>query len=258
MAPFVIRKESGFYVLENVINGYDVSARYTEENVEQIFLPLLREWTRLQQCCQRRILIFLAAPPAAGKSTLANFLRTLSLQTDGIEPIETIGMDGFHHFQDYLLSHTVTLNEKEAPMVSVKGSPVTFDLPKLMERIRQLKTETLCLWPLYNRKQHNPEDRKICVTGNIVLLEGNYLLLDTEGWRDLKHECDYSVRILADENQVRERLVRRKMLGGITRLEAEVFVDSSDLANVRLCSHMQPADLTLRMMNTGEYVRTGL
>lgn len=218
-------------------------------------MPLLREWTLLQRCLKRRILIFLAAPPGAGKSTLANFLQALSADTEGIEPVEAVGMDGFHHDQDYLLSHTVVLNGKEVPLVSIKGAPVTFDLPKLTQRIRQLKTDAVCPWPLYNRQLHNPEEGKIRVRGNIVLLEGNYLLLDAEGWRELKSECDYSVSILADEGQLRERLIQRKMLSGIPRREAEAFVDRSDLANARLCSCMQPSDLTLRLTGSGEYVR---
>ena len=95
------------------INGMDVTARYTEESVQTIFLPLLRELTELQKELGRRILVLLAAPPAAGKSTLVTFLEYLSHREEGLTPIQSIGMDGFHHYQDYLDSHTVVKNGEE-------------------------------------------------------------------------------------------------------------------------------------------------
>ena len=63
---------------KSCINGMDVTARYTEESVQTIFLPLLRELTRLQKERGRRILVLLAAPPAAGKSPTRNRLRSRS------------------------------------------------------------------------------------------------------------------------------------------------------------------------------------
>ena len=63
------------------------------------------------------------------------------------------------------------------------------------------------------------------------------------------------VRILADGTSVRERLVLRKMHTGLSRREAEQFVGGSDLPNVALCATMQRADVTLRLTDTGDYVR---
>lgn len=52
------------------INGMDVTARYTDESVSTIFLPLLRHLTELQKERGRRILVLLAAPPRRGKAQL--------------------------------------------------------------------------------------------------------------------------------------------------------------------------------------------
>ncbi len=49
------------------INGIDVAVQYSEREVDEIFLPLLRELDRLQKEKGRRILAMLAAPPGAGK-----------------------------------------------------------------------------------------------------------------------------------------------------------------------------------------------
>ena len=78
------------------INGIDVEARYSDRTVETVLVPLLKRLTELQEKKGRRILIMLAAPPGAGKSTLLSFLGKLSEERDGIHPVQTIGMDGFH------------------------------------------------------------------------------------------------------------------------------------------------------------------
>jgi len=255
MSRAEIRKENGCYLYEQEINGLSVHARYSAAAVETLFLPLLREWTERQRRLGKRLVVFLAAPPAAGKSTLVGFLQALSEQAPGVEPLTAIGMDGFHLPQEYLLTHTVRVGEKEVPMVSIKGAPMTFDLPGLRRRIQRLKEEDVCPWLLYNRVLHNPEEGKILVSRSIALLEGNYLLLEQAGWCDLRRYCDVSLRILADSGSVRERLVQRKMHSGLSRREAEQFVDGSDLPNVALCAAMQRADVTLRLTDDGDYVR---
>ncbi len=239
------------------INGMDVTARYTDESVSTIFLPLLRHLTALQRERGRRILVLLAAPPAAGKSTLVSFLEHLSHTEAGLTPIQSIGMDGFHHYQDYLASHTVVKNGEEIPMARVKGSPISFDLEQMTQRIRQVAAGENCGWPEYNRKLHNPRDNAITVTGDIILLEGNYLLLDRPGWSDLKQYADYTIRISADKNDVRERLVRRKAGStGWPREQAEAFVDFSDMDNVmEVTEYSVPGDLNLRMCSDGSYVK---
>ena len=83
-----------------IINGIKVFAEYTEDNVCEIFIPLLRTLTELGRNKGKRILAMLAAPPGAGKSTLLSFLERLAAETPGIDSIQTIGMDGFHRYQD--------------------------------------------------------------------------------------------------------------------------------------------------------------
>ena len=50
----------------------------------------------------------------------------------------------------------------------------------------------------------------------------------------------------ADEDMLRERLIGRKMKTGMMREDAERFVESSDMRNVRLClDKTMKADLEL-------------
>jgi hypothetical protein len=79
------------------INGIDVAARYTVREVDEIFLPLLRELDRLQKEKGHRILAMLAAPPGAGKTTLLSFLQKLSRETEGIRANQAAtGRQGNH------------------------------------------------------------------------------------------------------------------------------------------------------------------
>ncbi len=238
------------------INGLDVHARYSERAVRDIFLPFLKEMTELHKKMQRRILVMLAAPPGAGKSTLLAYLEKLSAECEGLEKIQTIGIDGFHRYQDYLLTHTTVRDGETIPMVKVKGAPETFDLDKLTERVRKVAAGEVCGWPQYDRLLHNPVEDAVTVDGEIVLLEGNYLLLDTDGWRDLKKYADCTFMIRAEEDLLRDRLVERRMKTGVAQKAAEEFVDYSDMVNVRTClTRSMPADLTLWIDKNDDYTK---
>ncbi len=240
------------------INGLAVRAEYSDKTVEEVFLPLLAGLGRRQRELGRRLIVFLAAPPAAGKSTLVRFLTELSAETPGLMPLTAAGMDGFHHKQEYLRSHKVLRDGREIPMTLVKGAPVSFDLAAFRERLSRVRTERECPWPEYNRKLHDPVDDAVFIEGDIVIIEGNYLLLDAEGWRELKRYADYTIRILADERDVRDRLVWRRAGNGVPQEEAEYMVDSNDLPNVRLCmERSMEGDLTLELTENGDYVLAG-
>ena len=235
------------------INGYDIKAHYSEENINEIFVPLLKRLTKMQKEKGSRLLVMLAAPPGAGKSTLLDFLEYLSKTTDGVKEIQTIGMDGFHHYQDYLLSHETVRDGTTIKMVEIKGAPITFDLKALEDRIRLVASGTNCGWPTYDRNLHNPVEDALEVTSDIVLLEGNYLLLDEEGWRDLSDYADYTIFISADEDMLRSRLIERKAKN--TPLEqAKEFVEKSDMRNaIEVLHGSKKADLNLRINSDGEY-----
>ena len=86
--------------------------------------------------------------------------------------------------------------------------------------------------------------------GILFFLEGNYLLLDMDGWRELSQYADYTISVTADEDLLRDRLIARKEASGNTREKAVQFVDYSDMANARLClEKTMKADLEL-IINT--------
>jgi pantothenate kinase len=235
------------------VNGIDVNAHYSEESINKLFLPLLRRLTAMQKEKNRRIIVFLAAPPGAGKSTLASFLQKLSEENDDCGDVQAIGMDGFHRRQEYLLTHNAEKDGKTVRMVDIKGAPVTFDLEQFKMRIEDVLSGESVGWPSYDRHLHNPVDDAIIVEKDIVILEGNYLLLDEDGWRELVKYADYTIFISAGESMLRQRLIDRKIRSGNSPEASEAFVDYSDMANVRLCLRKSSrADLILSLDESGE------
>ena len=236
------------------INGIDVNARYSDRAVREIFLPLLRRWTEMQKKKGKRLLVMLAAPPGAGKSTLLSFLKKLSHEEAGLTEIQAIGMDGFHLKQEYLKSHFTERGGKTVSLVEIKGAPITFDLEHLTEAVRMIASGAVCSWPVYDRLLHNPVENALTVDHSIVLLEGNYLLLDENGWRDLSGYADDTVSVRAEEEMLRDRLIERRMKTGVSRENSIRFVDFSDMPNVRLClQKTMPADTQLSIGPDGDY-----
>lgn len=238
------------------INGIDIEAVYSQESIDGIFKPLLLKLSQMHDEKKKRILVMLAAPPGAGKSTLVSFLEELSKEIIPGKKLQAIGMDGFHRRQEYLLTHKIMVDGRELPMVDIKGAPVTFDSDALRYKIQEVCREKSCKWPIYDRLLHNPVEDAITVDGDIVLLEGNYLLADIDGFRNLSELADYTISISAKEELLRKRLIDRKVASGNTRQKAEKFVDFSDMANVRLClQKTRKADLELVVSSdTGELV----
>ena len=163
-------------------------------------------------------------------------------------------MDGFHRRQEYLTSHTADIGEKTVFMVDIKGAPVTFDIDKLKSKLHEISSGKDCGWPVYNRLLHNPVEDAVFVDADIVILEGNYLLLDEEGWRDISDLADYTISIKAEPEMLKRRLIQRKISTGSAEDKAMEFVEFSDMANVRLClNKTKPTDLELILSETSGY-----
>ena len=240
---------------ELTVNGLPQHIRYNADTVEGLFLPLLRRLTELQKHENRRILAFLAAPPATGKSTLLQFLERLTQEQDDLTRIQTFGMDGFHHPNRYLETHTILRDGVEIPLKSIKGAPETFDVARLAAKLRAAK-EGATPFPVYDRRIHDVVPDALTVDAEILLVEGNWLLLDEEPWQGLRTLADYRLRIDAAPELLRARLIARKVQGGLSEAEATAFYEASDAANV-LCfaAHAGAADEVWQMAADGDFVR---
>lgn len=244
-------KEMKTYTI--TVNGLTIEASYNEETVENLFKPFLRKLTAMYRAGGQRIVVFLAAPPAVGKTTLSLFLESLSKSSDEFENVKAIGLDGFHYHADYLAAHTTIRDGEVVEMTRVKGCPETFDAEKLERTLARIHTEDI-KWPIYFRNIHDVIEDGDRVTGNIVLLEGNWLLLKDERWAAVRKYADYAVMIQAEEAMLKDRLIGRKMQGGTSREDAEAFYEYSDSRNVtRTLRDSVNWDVCWKVESDGDY-----
>ena len=247
----------GWIEVPLTVNGYTYPARFREETVEGVLMPLLGRLTTLARERGGRVVAFLAAPPGTGKSTLCTMLEMLSRTREGIEPVQYLGLDGFHHYNEWLDEHTTERDGKVVFMRLVKGAPETFDASHFAEKLAQLRAGGPVNWPEYDRNLHDPREDAVEVTARVALIEGNWLLLDEEPWATIAEQADYTVFVGADEADLRERLVARKTKG-VGRERALAHYEQADGPNVRLVLERSlPADLSLRMTPDGDYVLVG-
>jgi pantothenate kinase len=135
----------------------------------------------------------------------------------------------------------------------IKGAPETFDVASLARHLAACADEDV-VWPTYDRRVHDVVPGTHPLTADLALVEGNWLLLDEPGWRDLAAHAQYVVLVTADPELLHERLVERKVRGGLTPAEAEAFYESSDRLNVERvmgCSDFSKVDLTLVVQADG-------
>lgn len=237
------------------VNGFEMTAVYNEDTIQKVFLPLLKQLQQLQKEKKERIIVFMAAPPAVGKTTLCEFLEHLSKQDQELTDIQSLGLDGFHYHSDYINSHDAIVLGEKVPMKQVKGCPETYDTEKLRQKLEQIKTEDI-LWPIYDRNLHDVVEDQIKVTKDIILIEGNWLLLKQEPWKTMQQYADYKILILAEEEMLKERLIGRKEKGGSSREGAEAWYKNSDSKNVtRVLRDSLQGDLLLKVEEDNDYIK---
>ena len=179
----------------------------------------------------RRRVIAIEGPPASGKSTLA---ETLAKRCKGAV---VLPMDGFH-LDNRLL--------EEQGLLPRKGAPETFDLAGFVHLLGRLQDEDEVVFPLFDRTR----DIAIAGAGQIkatchtVIIEGNYLLFDHLGWRDLASHWSLSINLSPAHQTLKDRLVKRWINHGLNQAEAEERADRNDMVNADLIrSQRLPADL---------------
>lgn len=231
------------------VNGLKIQAEFDPLDRQRIFLPLLRRLTALQREKNRRIVAFLAAPPAAGKSTLCCYLEQLSRTEPGLTAVQAVGIDGFHYPQDYLERHSIDRGGERIPLARIKGAPETYDVAQLRSLLERAGEDGQ-RWPLYDRRIHNPVAGAVEIREAILIVEGNWLLLDEAPWNALP--CDYSIFLRAGDEAQLERIVQRKVMGGFDEATARRVVRDNDWPNIQRCmARSRRGDLNLAIAKDG-------
>ena len=239
------------------VNSLNIKAEYYERDINGIFIPLVRRLDKMRQNAGRRIIVYLAGPCGAGKTTMSLLLESLASVHIG-SSAQAVGIDGFHYSGEYLSDHyLVSKDGNKILMRDVKGSAETYDFEKLHDKIKALRNGDI-YWPGYDRVIHDVVEDTVFVNGQIAIIEGNWLLLDEPRWRDLAPFCDYRIFITAARETLISRLTERKIKGGLSEEEAKKFVLRSDAENIgRILSRRLKCDLELQMKENGGFTVSG-
>ncbi len=188
---------------------------------------------------RQRFLVALAGPPGAGKSYRS---EQLLQAIDEVLPgqVAVVPMDGYHF-------DNAVLGEAQLP---VKGAPHTFDAEGLrvdLQRIRRADTSVAV--PVFDRPLDlaRAGGRLITREHRIVIVEGNYLLLDQGPWRALHDLFDLRVMLEVEDATLEQRLIERWLSMGHDAESARRKALDKDMPNARLVKTTSiPPDLAWR------------
>lgn len=169
-----------------------------------------------------RVVIAIAGPPAAGKST---FVAQLA---DQLDDAVVVPMDGFH------LDNVIL--EKRG-LLPRKGSPETFDVSAYAHLLQRIKRGDETIYaPLFDRQADLSRACAIEIPpeAKVILAEGNYLLLDQAPWHQLQPLFDLTVSLSVPEEILQQRLLQRWLDHGLTEEAALARAEFNDLPNARL------------------------
>lgn len=175
---------------------------------------------------ERRI-VAVAGPPGGGKSTLAEALEAaVNAAHPGAAAV--LPMDGYHYDDELLVPRGWRPR---------KGAPHTFDVGGLAAMLRRLRdnTEEAVAVPRFDRTIEiaRAGARLIPRSVRLVIVEGNWLLLDEGPWRSLAPLFDLSAMVRVDEVELRRRLAARWVGYGLDEATIRGKLEENDLPNGR-------------------------
>lgn len=172
-----------------------------------------------------RLALGIAGGPGVGKSTLATQLvDRLNAETPGIAAY--VPMDGFHMLHRKL---------EQLGTVRDKGAPHTFEGGAFAEFLSSLKSaDGPVSGPGYSRAIEDVVQNAFIVPANVrlIVVEGNYLLLATAPWWQVKPLLDLAIFLDLPRPVAKARLLRRHAEHGLFTEDRNLeHVERVDLGN---------------------------
>ena len=188
-----------------------------------------------QNTGDKRLMVAVSGPPASGKSTLAEMLG------EKIANSIVVPMDGFH------LDNSI-LDEMGAR--DRKGAPHTFDGEGFVDMVKRIAADDgVVSIPEFVRSLDKVVAGDSVVTPNdrIILVEGNYLMLDSAPWCELEQYFDFSISLNPGIEILKTRLTDRWLAYDHTPEQAKARALSNDIPNAEyIIRHSKPAQLELK------------
>jgi pantothenate kinase len=185
-----------------------------------------------------RVIVAIAGPPGAGKSTFAEALTT-HLKGRGARAV-TVPMDGFHYDNAILDAEGTRAR---------KGAPFTFDAAGFLSLLQRLRAgEDRVAIPAFDRERDIAINCAWLVGADdrILVVEGNYLLLNEEPWSRMRPLFDLTVFLNPGIDTLRKRLVDRWLKHDHTPEQAERRAAENDIPNAEyVVANSTGADLVL-------------
>jgi pantothenate kinase len=221
---------------------------------------------------RQRILVALAGVPGSGKSTVSQGLLE-ELAVRGVQDVAIVPMVGEGFFNQEVFQYSLPLQDGfhytkkallyfEDPVVAFqrRGAPFTFDANAFLSLVKTLESipvtgrgepEQSIYAPSFDHAVQDPVENDIAVSSRnrIIVIEGNYTLLNQEPWHKIADICDERFvqctqsceiqltvsRWFVDVSPeiVRDRLAARHLAAGIeTSYEAAVKrAETNDIPN---------------------------
>lgn len=202
---------------------------------------------------EKRILIALAGVPGSGKTTIsAGVLQ--ALPSYGIENAQVVPMDGYHYEKAVLATF-----KDPAMALRRRGAPFTFDADAFLNLVMALRNTPVTRRdepslairaPTFDHAVKDPVPNGITIssTTQVVIIEGNYTLLNEAPWSKIAQLVDERWFVDVPPEVARERLIERHLLAGIetSRDAAARRAEENDIPNGDLIrSHLIEPDIRI-------------
>ncbi|GLI67734.1 hypothetical protein VaNZ11_011936 [Volvox africanus] len=268
--PFVVRRQlrrGNTLCLVTARRGrpcraLEVAGDTYEDIVEQLARRVLTRYS----ASPRRLVVGIAGAPGSGKTTLAAAVAERIIHLYGhvtdqaavsggtVERapfVAVMPMDGFHYYRRELdaMPDPVEAHAR-------RGAPWTFDAAKFVEAVRRVRLagvgtgapspsscrsegcirEAVVRLPSFDHGVGDPVEDDIHVAADtaVVLVEGNYLLLDQEPWRKLRDLFDETWFVSCPLDLVHKRLFERQTGIGLAPEVSLERIRTNDLPNAEL------------------------